>query len=246
MNTETEICCFSYHSALLAHQASVTRIELCGGFAEGGTTPSNGLIKCVLESVSPNVYTMIRPRGGDFVYSESEILTIYSEIEEIKKLNPSGFVFGALTRSGEVDLELCKNVIEWASPFPVTFHRAFDYCTYPFMALEQIIDLGFERILTSGQQTSALAGIQLLQGLTERAEGRIQIMAGAGVNESNAIEFIRAGIPAIHFTLKEWQPSLFKTERGIPMGTENLPDGQGHYETSKSKLDVLIQKIGKK
>jgi copper homeostasis protein len=243
MITETEICCFTLESALVAHEMSVDRVELCGGFLEGGTTPSNGLIKLVLDNIDPKTYVMIRPRGGDFCYSEPEILTIYSDILSIKKLNPSGFVFGALKLNGSLDIELCKKVISWAKPLPVTFHRAFDQCANPFEVLTQIIDLGFERILTSGQSNNAKDGLALLAKLTKESGNRIQIMAGAGVNANNAIEFMNAGIKALHFTAKEWQKTPMNYKNEVSMQADNLPDSYGKYETSPKKVKDIIQKL---
>ena len=243
MITETEICCFSLESALVAHQMSVDRVELCGGFLEGGITPSNGLVKLVLDNILPKTYVMIRPRGGDFCYSESEILTIYNDILSIKKLNPSGFVFGALNSNGGLDIELCKKVISWAKPLPVTFHRAFDQCLNPLEVLTQIIDLGFERILTSGQSNNAKDGIDMLTNLTKKAGNQIQIMAGAGVNSENANDFINAGIKALHFTAKEWRPSKMNYLNEVSMEADILPDSHGRYETSKNKVEEIIKKL---
>ncbi|MFT5883957.1 MAG: copper homeostasis protein [Arcticibacterium sp.] len=243
MQTETEICCFSLASAMVAHRLCTDRVELCGGYLEGGTTPSQGLIKLVLENIVPKTFVMIRPRGGDFCYSESEVLTIYSEIFQIKSLNPGGFVFGALNANGTVDGELCKKVLTWASPFPVTFHRAFDQCPEPMVALDTLIDLGFERILTSGQKESALKGLDVLTELVKRAEGRIQIMAGAGVNADNVTAFIEAGIPAVHFTAKEWQKSCMAVAGKVSMQAGELPDDTGSYETSEEAAEKLMSRL---
>ncbi|UBM57823.1 copper homeostasis protein CutC [Marinilongibacter aquaticus] len=245
MSIQTEICCYSYLSAQRAHQAGVDRIEVCGGFGEGGTTPSHGLVRLCVENLSPKAYVMIRPRGGDFVYSKEEQEVIEADLFALKSLKPAGFVFGALTPDGEVDVTLCKKVVEWAQPFPLTFHRAFDYAKDPFLALEQIIELGFERILTSGQAANAVLGLDLLKQLTEKAKGRIQIMAGAGVNEKNAGDFVAAGLPALHSSLKVWEESPFKTEKEIDMAS-GLPDLLGHYESSPEKLQQFIQNTGKK
>ena len=243
MITETEICCFSLESAMVAHEMSVNRVELCGGFLEGGTTPSNGLIQLVLDNITPKTYVMIRPRGGDFCYSQSEILIINNDILSIKKLNPSGFVFGALKPNGRLDIELCENVISWANPLPVTFHRAFDQCLNPFEVLCQLIELGFERILTSGQNNNAKDGLELLSKLTKIAGDQIQIMAGAGVNASNADDFIKAGVKAVHFTAKEWKSSEMIFTNDVSMQSEILPDNLGRFETSKLKAIEIIKRL---
>lgn len=242
MTIETEICCFSLESAMVAHKLSATRIELCGGFLEGGTTPSQGLIQLVLEKTSPKTFVMIRPRGGDFCYSDSEVLTIYNEINAIKKLNPAGFVFGALRSDGSVDVDLCEKVISWAKPFPVTFHRAFDQTTDAKKSLEELIALGFERILTSGLKNSALEGLTMLKELKALGEGKIQIMAGAGVNSSNVTAFVKAGLEAIHFTAKDWVKSPMALSK-VSMQSGTLPDDLGRYETSLEKAQVLFDLI---
>ncbi len=241
---QTEICCFSLESARIADELKADRIELCSGFLEGGTTPSSGLLKGALDEVRHSaVFVMIRPRGGDFIYNADEEATIKNDIEELKKLTPSGFVFGALTVENEVDGVLCRKVMEWTHPYPVTFHRAFDLCMEPEKALIQIIDLGFERILTSGQEASAEKGLPLLKKINELAAGRIQIMAGAGVNSGNLQLFKNAGLPAVHFTGKEWQDSKMKNSPKIDMASGNPPDCWGKYETSKTNAEEIIRKI---
>lgn len=243
MKIETEICCFSLNSALIAHELSVDRVELCGGFLEGGTTPSQGLIELVKAKINPAIYVMIRPRGGDFCYSETEAQTIFSEILSIKKLHPEGFVFGALTSEGEIDEKLCKKVIGLAKPFPITFHRAFDQCVDPLKALGQIIDLGFERILTSGQKNSALDGLSLIETLKNNSIGQIQIMAGAGINAENVSHFRDAKIEAIHFTAKEWQYSKMNSENKVNMMASAMPDSLGKFETSLKLASEIFEKL---
>jgi copper homeostasis protein len=241
MPIEIEICCFSLASALVANEIKANRVELCGGFLEGGTTPSHGLIKIILESIDSDVYVMIRPRGGDFCYWPTEIDIIKEDILSIKTLNPKGFVFGALKPNGEIDLELCEKVIDWAAPFPVTFHRAFDQCFDFKNSLEQIIDLGFERILTSGQESNVSEGLSKLKELTEMAGDRIQIMAGAGVNAGNIEELANAGLKAVHFTGKEWVKSPMAFASKVRMQADVLPDDLGKYETSLNKAKEMAE-----
>jgi copper homeostasis protein len=240
---EVEICCFSLASSKVAAENGASRIELCGGFLEGGTTPSHGLIKSVLAAVDIPVFVMIRPRGGDFCYTMEEQEVIKSDIENIKELNPSGFVFGALRASGEVDVELCEKVISWAKPYPITFHRAIDVSNDMEKALEQIIALGFERVLTSGGENDAFSGLEKLKVLNAQAGGRIQIMAGAGVNASNADKFVAAGIGAVHGTGKLWQQSKmeFKNEK-VNMASGQLPDEFGRFEADSETVKAFIQK----
>jgi len=243
MSIEIEICCFSLGSALVAHEIKANRVELCGGFLEGGTTPSYGLIKIVLEKIRPDVFVMIRPRGGDFCYSATEIETLQEDIMCIKSLSPSGFVFGALKPNGEIDTELCAKVIGWAAPFPVTCHRAFDQCKHSKEALEQIIDVGFERVLTSGQENNVSEGLNNLKKLNQLAGNRIQIMAGAGVNAENVLELAKAGLKAVHFTGKEWENSSMMYTSKVSMQADVLPDDLGRYETSLKKANEIVQNL---
>lgn len=240
-----ELCSFSLNSSVVADRAGADRIELCGGFLEGGTTPSPGLIKNTLAAVSIPVYVMIRPRGGDFLYSESEFQVMKEDIIEIKKLGPAGFVFGLLTAEGKVDRHKTEELIRLAAPHPVTFHRAFDVCDDPFEALETLIELGCENILTSGQQNSAEEGIDLLAQLAKQADGRINIMAGSGVGIKNASGFIEAGLDALHFTAKKAVESGMTYRKDtVKMGDEHV-DEYLNFEADPqrvSEVKALIQR----
>jgi copper homeostasis protein len=183
-----EICAFSLESCLIAQRAGANRIELCGGMFEGGTTPSAGLIRMATQSIKIPIYVMIRPRGGDFCYSETEFEVMKTDILLAKNLGTNGLVFGILNPDGTVDSGRNKELIELAKPLGVTFHRAFDVSREPFEALESIIECGFERILTSGQKNTAIEGKGLLAELVKKANHRIEIMAGSGVNAQNAVE----------------------------------------------------------
>ncbi len=231
-----ELCSFSLNSSLVAQNDGADRIELCGGFLEGGTTPSIGLIKRTLESVNIPVYVMIRPRGGDFIYDDTEFQVMKEDIIEIKKLNPGGFVFGLLTVEGKIDTIKTKALMELAHPYPVTFHRAFDVCDDPFEAIEDLIALGVENILTSGQQNTAEAGIELLRQLAIKANGRINIMAGSGVGESNVLKFLKAGVDAVHFTAKKAVESkmIFRKE-SVKMGDDHI-DEYINFEADSEKV----------
>ena len=161
-------------------------MELCAGIPEGGTTPSYGEIRtaqALTSSIDINV--IIRPRGGDFLYTLAEIQSMLLDIELCKQLKVHGVVFGCLTKDGDIDVPLMRRLIETAKPLSVTCHRAFDVCRDPFAALEQLIELGCDRILTSGQQSDAVKGIPLIAELVKRAAGRIIIMPGCGVRENN-------------------------------------------------------------
>ncbi|XP_023314057.1 copper homeostasis protein cutC homolog [Trichogramma pretiosum] len=180
-----EICVDCYESIKNATEGGANRLELCSALSEDGLTPSFGLAKLAMEVSSVPVFAMIRIRSGDFVYMSQEIDSMVEDVLELKKLGIAGFVFGALDDQNNIDASACKKIIEAANPRPVTFHRAFDQVANPLAALEQIRQLGFKRILTSGQKRSALEGTRLLAELVEKAADDIIIVPGAGINEHN-------------------------------------------------------------
>lgn len=182
-----EIIAFNIESCLSAQEAGADRIELCDNPSEGGTTPSYGFIKAARNALKIELYTMIRPRGGDFLYSESEYKVMKADIEMCKKSGCDGIVLGMLTSEGKVDKERCKNLVSYAYPLEVTFHRAFDRTSNAMEALEDIIDTGCERILTSGLQPKAVEGQQLIKELIVHAGERIIVMPGSGVTSANII-----------------------------------------------------------
>lgn len=197
---QIEICVYSLASALTAKRAGADRIELCGGQAEGGTTPSAGLIKCVRSQVSIPIFVMIRPRGGDFLYSDSEFEVMCADIDAVKHMGVDGVVFGLLLPDGTVDEKRTRRLVERARPLPTTFHRAFDMTSDHNEALEAVIRTGAERILTSGQRPRAIDGVRLLSRLATDATGRIEIMAGAGISAENADAIAATGVHALHMS----------------------------------------------
>lgn len=180
-----EICANSYTSALAAQNGGAHRVELCENMTEGGTTPSYAQIKLCKERLNIQVWPIIRPRGGDFLYSDDEFDLMKEDINICKTLNCDGVVLGILLANGEIDVKRCAELIELAKPMPVAFHRAFDMSNNLEKALEDLIELGFVRVLTSGGSNSAFEGIQIIAKLVEQAAGRIEIMPGAGINPSN-------------------------------------------------------------
>lgn len=181
-----EVCTNSVESCIAAQEGGANRVELCAGIPEGGTTPSYGEIAMAREVLTTTrLHVIIRPRGGDFLYSPVEVKTMLKDIEMARQLGADGVVFGCLTTNGGIDVPVMKQLMEVSKGLSVTFHRAFDVCRDASEALEQIIDLGCDRILTSGQQATAELGIPLLKELRERANGRITLLAGCGVNEKN-------------------------------------------------------------
>lgn len=186
-----EIIGFTIEGCLAAQKAGANRIELCGGPGEGGTTPSYGFIKVAREKLSIDLYVMIRPRGGDFLYSDDEFEIMKSDVLLCKQLGCDGVVTGILTRDGKIDIKRNKELVTLASPLKATFHRAFDRVSNPAEALEDVIISGFERILTSGGVPRAIDGAKNLANLITQAAGRISIMPGSGVNASNIISLAK-------------------------------------------------------
>ena len=193
-----EICCFNLDSALIAASAGADRVELCADPAGGGTTPGIGLIKSVRRKMDIELFPIIRVRGGDFLYSEEEFMVMLNEVKSCKSAGCDGVVIGMLMSDGCVDKIHSSILIEKAYPMGVCFHRAFDWTRNPFEALEDIIELGCERILTSGQQPTAILGAALIKDLVVQADGRIQIMAGSGVRAANINE-LKTGTLATQF-----------------------------------------------
>jgi copper homeostasis protein len=183
-----EIACFNLESALIAQKAVADRVELCADMSVGGTTPKIETIKQTRENLTIDLYVMIRPRGGNFVYSDSELEQMKSEIETIKKLGVNGFVFGILTNDGKIDIEVNKALVDLAKPFPCTFHRAFDAVSNYEKALEDIISCGFSTILTSGTFPNVMEGKEVLKQLVIQANNRIEIMPGGGLRSTNISE----------------------------------------------------------
>ena len=204
-----EVCANGVESCIEAQKGGADRAELCASIPEGGTTPSYGEIKQARAMLtSTRLHVIIRPRGGDFVYSPLEAARMITDIGVARSLGADGVVFGALTAGGDVDKALCARLMEAARGMSVTFHRAFDCCRNPGQALEDIIALGCDRLLTSGQQPSAEEGTELLRRLNEQAAGRIILLAGCGVNENNIERIHReTGIREFHFSAREPQPS---------------------------------------
>jgi copper homeostasis protein len=185
MRYRLEICAFNLSAAQAAERAGADRVELCAGPEEGGLTASAGLIRAARESLSIPLYPIIRPREGDFLYSEQEFRIMLRDVDYCKQLGCEGVVIGLLRADGSVDRQRCARLVERAYPLGVTFHRAFDWAANPFEALEEIILTGCERILTSGQRPVATEGAVLINELVREAEDRIVIMPGSGVRSAN-------------------------------------------------------------
>ena len=193
-----EIACFNLASALIAQEKGADRVELCDRLDVGGTTPSFETINKAKDFLTIDLYVMIRPRGGNFVYTDGEFDQMKKEIQEFKKLKVNGFVFGILNEDNTINVTQNKALVALAEPFPCTFHRAFDVVEDAFLALEQIINCGFTTILTSGQAQNVTDGIHRLAELVTKANNRIIIMPGGGLRSFN-IGFIQQGTKANWF-----------------------------------------------
>ena len=234
-----EICANSAQSCVEAEAGGAQRVELCAGIPEGGTTPSYGEIY-MAKMLAPNIEinVIIRPRGGDFLYTQSEINVMLMDIETAKQLKVHGVVLGCLTKQGDIDVPLMRRLIDAAKPLSVTCHRAFDVCRDPYLALEQLIELGCDRILTSGQQPDAAQGIPLIKELVKRAGDRIIIMPGCGVREEN-ITFIEVETGAKEFHTSARSIVYSKMEyrnKNVPMGNSVVTS---EFETVQTDRDIV-------
>lgn len=203
-----EICANSLTSARAALQGGAHRIELCEQLEIGGVTPSSALILQSVQALgSMPVFVLVRPRGGDFCYTEEEIQQMEKDILFCKANGVAGVVIGVLTEGKQVDVAVMRRLIDLARPMDITFHRAFDRAIDPFAALETIIELGVERILTSGQENTAWEGLAVLTKLVERARGRIIILPGSGINKTNIVEIVgSSGATEAHLSAKKTMP----------------------------------------
>lgn len=201
---KTEICCNSFCSAVNAQKGGADRIELCANLEVGGVTPSEEDIRRAVNDLNIRTHVLIRPRGGDFCYSASELDVIEKDILMCKKLGVHAVVLGFLTVEGKIDVALTKRMVRLAAPMDVTFHRAFDeICQNPADALEAVIESGCTRLLTSGCKCTAIQGAETIARLVMQARGRITILAGSGLTPSNVAQLItETGVDEVHGSCK--------------------------------------------
>jgi copper homeostasis protein len=195
-----EICASNFESAMAAREGGANRIELCEQLGVGGLTPSYQLIERVINEIDAPVHVLIRPRSGDFCYSESELNSMLDDIAFCKNTGCAGIVSGVLTPENEIDALATGRLIAACDELSFTFHRAFDLCIDPFTGLRSLLNLNVDRLLSSGQQLSATEGLQLLKQLKAHSEGTIEIMPGGGITDQNAMVFIEAGFHSIHLS----------------------------------------------
>jgi copper homeostasis protein len=220
MDFKLEICVDNVESAINAEVAGANRVELCVNLLEGGTTPGYGTILSARNNLNIDINVLIRPRGGDFLYSNIEYDIMRRDVELCGEAGVDGIVIGILKSDGSIDMERTAKLIEHAHPMSVTFHRAFDMCSNPINGLEEIIAAGAARLLTSGQKNKAFDGSELIKKLVEKARDRIIIMPGSGINETNISDIAKqTGAKEFHLTGRKLIDSemTFRKE-GITMG----------------------------
>jgi copper homeostasis protein len=225
-----EACVNSAISAMEAQAGSADRVELCGNMLEGGCTPSTGEIIFARQNLHIKLFVMIRPRGGDFCYTDAEFEIMKSDVLATKELGADGVVFGILQPDGSIDTERMKQLAGLARPMGITCHRAFDMTSDPVKAIEDLVTIGIDRVLTSGQNDSALDGAPLIKKLIGMAGNRIIIMPGHGIKEHNFREVIKeTGAKEYHLYLTKQLPTgMTFTRQGVKMGKPDLSE----YETT--------------
>ncbi len=236
-----EICAANIQSAINAETAGAHRIELCSELAVGGITPSFGMIQEVLKKVSIPVFVLIRPRSGNFTYSHDEFEMMKADILQSKKMGCAGIVSGVLNDDNTIDFNRTKELVELSKPLPFTFHRAFDWVPNPAEAIETLIKIGVNRVLTSGQKSTAELGIALLIPLKEQAKGRMQILPGGGINENNVKLFKDAGFEEVHASasvlVKETQKPL------VSMNSTKFFEEDKLYVSDVEKISAILRII---
>ena len=233
-----EIACGNLESVISAHNAGADRIELCVALEVGGLTPSFGLIKKAISIFKKDVFVLIRPREGDFVYSNEELELMLDDIHLVKEMGVGGIVSGALLSNNKIDIEKTQLLLDASGHLPFTFHRAFDLIPDPISGMISLEELGVKRILTSGQKENALAGKELLKTLNERANV-ISILAGAGINPVNVVEIATyTGVNEVHLSAKHKKGS----SASVSMGNADT----GMYDVSDERtIRLVISELNK-
>jgi copper homeostasis protein len=234
MNFKLEICVDNVESAMVAQYTGADRIELCNNLQEGGTTPGFGMISSARNNLCIGINVIIRPRGGDFLYSDLEYDIMRREIEVCGECGVDGVVLGILLPKGEIDIERTAKLVELARPMSVTFHRAFDMCKDPFKGLEDVISTGADRLLSSGQKNKAVEGLELIYQLICQANERIIIMPGSGINESNIVNIAKnSGAKEFHLTGRK----IIESEMIFRRQNLSLSANSGISEYSRKVVD---------
>jgi len=218
--TTLEICLESVDSVIAADRGGAQRVELCANLLEGGTTPSAGTIRAAREGAKIAINVMIRPRGGDFLYTDAEYASMQHDIRVARELGADGIVLGLLKADGTVDVERTRQLVELAHPLPVTFHRAIDVSCDLLKSLEDVISTGAARVLTSGGEPSVVDGVAMVAKMMQAAQDRIIVMPGCGITPDNVLSILETtGASDVHIALDEKTPSSMEFRKAeIPMG----------------------------
>ena len=237
-----EICVDSVDGVVAAKAAGADRVELCADLLEGGITPSRGMIRRSRTIDGIRLHVIIRPRGGDFLFDDDEFAVMEGDIDTAKAEKADGVVIGLLTAGGTIDVERTRRLIERARPMAVTFHRAFDMTADPFAALDALIDLGVDRVLTSGQEETVLEGLPLIAELIRRGGNRIIIMPGGGITARNIDRIVAAAHPKeVHFAAMQAAPSTMRSRRDhVFMGGVLRPPEYDRLVTSSGAIRSVI------
>jgi len=244
MGIKIEICVTNAESALKAQKAGADRIELCGNLLQGGITPGLSAVELIRKNLRIGLNVMVRPREGDFIYDDYDFDIMLRDIRYFKKAGADGIVTGILKKNGSVDFERCRELVKSAKPMSTTFHRAFDMTPDPYTALEKIVDCGFNRILTSGGKKSACEGKKLIKGLIQKAENRIIIMPGAGINDRNTIDIIDyTGAKEIHLSAKIFTETKMRFQNRDLLTMHSKIINEHRNQSVDVKTIIKIRKI---
>lgn len=245
----SEICIDSVEGVVAARAAGASRVELCSALLEGGLTPSYGMVKQAVEASGPvGVQVMIRPRGGDFLCSDEEFEAMKADVIALKQLGVDGFVFGILNADGNVDKARTEELVRLGRPATITFHRAFDMAVDPLTALDLLIDLGVDRLLTSGQAPGVVEGAPLIRKLIDRAAGRLIIMPGGDIGTRNVRRIVEeTGAQEIHFAAFDIQPGPMRHRNpDVFMGGTLRPPEYERVVTTKDGITAILNGLAAK
>ena len=245
MTVLVEACVDAIDSALEARNGGAKRIELCGELLQGGVTPSAGLIGAVWERVDVPVFVLIRPRPGDFLYTDDELDVMIRDIELADSIDADGIVLGALTRDGDVDVGTMSKLIDAAGSMQVTFHRAFDFARDQHVALEALIELGVDRVLTSGGAPTALEGAPQIGRLREQAGNRIAILAGGSITAENVSEIVRvSGVQEVHVrAAARVESAMVHRREAVSLARPHFLGDYDRQMTRASEMVALVDAI---
>lgn len=239
-----EVCVEGIQGAVAAARGGAHRIELCAGLVEGGTTPSQGTVAAVLEGLAVDTVVLVRPRGGDFLYDAEEMEVLLRDIRWLREVGVHGIATGVLYPQGTVDRTAVERIREAAGPLSFTFHRAFDMTRDLLEALDTLIGLGVDRVLTSGGKASVMDALPTLRGLVETAGDQISVMPGGGIREENLERVVReTGTREVHFTATARWESGMAFRNPVPrMGSDSVPEEYERVGTDMEKVRRMVRK----